>query len=480
MAQKVKLKQKYSALVQEELSLFGDSKRTGQLKSFRPFDADSVAGFFDPMQMFGFDNFDIVIGNPPYVRHERIPYKNELKAYDLFQSTADLYTYFYELAARSVSEGGIVSFISSSKFGRTQYGLKLRELLSRRKTINYIVDFDDSHVFAAVTNTWIVQFTNVHPTDESTFRLFDQNMANPIDMVQSSLSDESWNFFDEDESQIFEVMEKASSMLGSMPYEIRRGIQTGCNAVFVVDSETKSDLVGQDSRILDHTKLVLKGRDIRKYGHLEPSSWLLVTRDGLNVEEDYPALASYLSAKDEELSGKARGRWDQGRTWMNLRACDYYEKFEERKIIFQRISAVNSFSLSTQGEYLLDTAFMVNGENLEYLLGILNSRAVLFYMLSIASSTGMSTIEWKKFTMDRIPIPKVNETNLSLAKRLEDQVASIQNSGLEPGSVEFKMLSMEIEHTVYSLYGLSEAQVTFVDNAINEYLGKLGKGKQPR
>lgn len=475
LAHKSKLKQKYSALVQEELSLFGESKRTSQLKSFRPFDADSVAGFFDPMQMFGFNEFDIVIGNPPYVRHERISYKGDLKPYELFQSTADLYTYFYELAAKSVSEGGIVSFISSSKFGRTQYGAKLREFLSKQKTINYIVDFDDSHVFAAVTNTWIVQFANSQPKPESLFRLLDQNMANPSEVAQASLSGASWNFFDEEEGLIFGVMEKSSSTLGDMHYEIRRGIQTGCNAVFVVDSDIREDLVGQDSRISSLTRLVLKGRDIRKYGHLDPSSWLLVTRDGLNIEDDYPALASFLTLKDEELSGKAKGRWDQGRTWMNLRACDYYEKFDERKIIFQRISAVNSFSLSTAGEYLLDTAFMINGENLEYLLGVLNSKAVLFYMLSIASSTGMSTIEWKKFTMDRIPVPIVNDRNRELAKLVTEQVISIQNSGLQPGSSEFQRLTVAIDQTVYALYGLNDTQAAFVDKAVDDYLAKLGK-----
>ncbi|MDW8383121.1 MAG: Eco57I restriction-modification methylase domain-containing protein, partial [Verrucomicrobiota bacterium] len=94
------------------------------------------------------EGFDIVIGNPPYIRQEEIKaLKPVLQAqgYTCYTGTADLYVYFYERALQLLRDGGVLAFISSNKYFRAAYGEKLRALLARQ-TIHRIIDFGDAPV----------------------------------------------------------------------------------------------------------------------------------------------------------------------------------------------------------------------------------------------------------------------------------------------------------------------------------------------
>ena len=158
LTKKTKLKSKYSELVDQELTLFGETKRTAQLKSFRPFEADSVTTFFDPMQMFGVEDFHIAIGNPPYVNVEKVDkaVKSEISRYKTAYQKYDLYVLFYERGLELLCENGILSFITSNKFLTQNYGLLLRQELLRQRILNFVnfnVNiFDSASVATCVMN----------------------------------------------------------------------------------------------------------------------------------------------------------------------------------------------------------------------------------------------------------------------------------------------------------------------------------------
>jgi len=137
-----------------------------QLARWDPYDQNASADFFDPEWMFGIHSgFDIIIGNPPYVRQEEI---KELKpvlqarGYTCYTGTADLYVYFYEHALQILRDGGVLAFISSNKFFRSDYGEKLRGLLAKQ-TIHRIIDFGDAPVFTAIAYPTILILSKTPP-----------------------------------------------------------------------------------------------------------------------------------------------------------------------------------------------------------------------------------------------------------------------------------------------------------------------------
>ncbi len=82
-----------------------------------------------------FLGFDCIIGNPPYIRQEHIKDLKPLleKQYqDFYNSTADIYTYFFALAYHLLKEKGFSAFITSNKYVRAKYGAKLREWLLKK------------------------------------------------------------------------------------------------------------------------------------------------------------------------------------------------------------------------------------------------------------------------------------------------------------------------------------------------------------
>jgi type I restriction-modification system DNA methylase subunit len=462
LKQKAKLKSTYQSIVDQELTLFGESKRTSQLKSFRPFDVDSVADFFDATQMFGFEAFDIVIGNPPYVRQEKIWYKKELSSYKIFQSTADLYTYFYELALRNVGDNGIISFITSSKFGRALYGEKLRKLLAETTTIDLIVDYGTSHVFSAITNTWVLQARKQIAESGHHFEVKPSISESGTQIQQNQLGSSSWAFLDGDTDAVVSKIKASSQSLKTLGYKIYQGLKTGCNEAYVIDEATKNHLVGLDPKNLEVLKPLLRGRDIGHFEIRPITTWIIATRQGIDVEKQYPTIAEFLKDKNKELEGRVASRGDQGAHWMNLRDCTYYGEMESTKVIWLELSDRNKFAYSTDGEYLLNSAWMVLGPNLKALLAVLNSTLILYYFKFFANSSGMGTTQWRKYAVEELPIPDFDLVDQKDLQKLESLVDQRNKLTQLNSKVETQSLENEIDQIVYSIYGLSETDVEHI------------------
>ena len=93
---------------------------------------------------------DIVIGNPPYVRHENIPEKEKSiyrQIFRTFTHRSDLYIAFYEKSLRILNENGILSFICSNRWLKNQYGQNLRELIGLHYALEEIIDIEGTCPF---------------------------------------------------------------------------------------------------------------------------------------------------------------------------------------------------------------------------------------------------------------------------------------------------------------------------------------------
>ncbi len=163
-----------------------------------------------------FLGFDCIIGNPPYIRQEQIKDLKPLlqKQYpDFYNSTADIYTYFFALSYHLLKEKGFNAFITSNKYARAKYGAKLREWLLKKTTIVSYMELNALKVFeSAAVDTSIMSFIKQEPSKESRFKYYeptpddknDLKSARSLPMKQNALSTESFIFANERHAFRFE------------------------------------------------------------------------------------------------------------------------------------------------------------------------------------------------------------------------------------------------------------------------------------
>ncbi|MYK21077.1 N-6 DNA methylase, partial [Candidatus Poribacteria bacterium] len=146
------------------------SETTEKIAKWDPYNQNASADFFDPEWMFGItDGFDVVIGNPPYISHDKISkqLKTKIKnGYQSYQPFADIYCYFIEKAIDLQNEGGILSFITSNSYLRAEYGAPIRNLLQSKNILLRMLNIEDSQVFeSAIVNVSII--VSHKPTNSS-------------------------------------------------------------------------------------------------------------------------------------------------------------------------------------------------------------------------------------------------------------------------------------------------------------------------
>ncbi|MBL7992401.1 MAG: N-6 DNA methylase [Candidatus Kapabacteria bacterium] len=332
---------------------------------------DWAAAFPEVMQHGG---FDVIVGNPPYVRQELIgPFKTYLeKRYQVYAGVADLYTYFFERGMELLKNGGRLGYISSNKFMRASYGTKLREYL-RRSQIEQIIDFGELPVFAdAATFPAIFIISKVQSYKQPLFTavksldftyVSDVVVQNGILLPDIAFRKEGWTLTNNTKSALLEKLKSAGATLGKyVQGKIYRGVLTGFNEAFVINRATRDNLIAEDPNSIDIIKPIIVGDNARRYFLDFKDQYIILTRIGVEIER-YPAIFKHLSQYQEQLEK----RYDKGKNWWELRACDYYADFEQPKIIYPVICKEPRFHLDTSGSYFNDKAFMIT-RNSPYLL----------------------------------------------------------------------------------------------------------------
>src|SRR5574344_246494 len=238
---------------------------------------------------FSENSFDVVIGNPPYVRQEAIKEQKEAlsKIYKVANGTADLYVYFYELALNMLKPNGLKGFICSNKFFRAKYGENLREYILQNTTILQIADFNGVKIFEDETvDSAITIFQKQKEDNNSTFKVVDVDLVNSYEMKQSDLTKTSFSFSNPKELAIKQKIDKIGIPLKQWDINIYRGILTGFNEAFIIDEATKNELIKKDSKSLEIIKPLIKGRDIKKYNYEFNNLFLISTFPALKLDID--------------------------------------------------------------------------------------------------------------------------------------------------------------------------------------------------
>ncbi|EDP3154033.1 class I SAM-dependent DNA methyltransferase [Campylobacter jejuni] len=441
-----------------------------------------------------FKGFDLIIGNPPYIRQEEL---KELKPhlaknYKVYKGTSDIYTYFYELGFNVLKENGILSFITSNKYTRAGYGEALREFLLKNVKVLEYTDLNGIKVFdSATVDTSILCFEKSKSKDNKFKYLalsneilktcaYDIGLYKDFaEFSQNSLSKESFTFSDENTSALKAKIERIGTPLKEWQgLNIYRGILTGYNEAFIITTEKRNEILAnckdeaEKERTAKLIRKMLRGRDIKRYIYEWAGLWVINAHNGyknqngekveaINIEY-YPSLKKHF----DEFYPQLEKRADKGLTPYNLRNCAYIEEFEREKIVYSEIVRKPQFYLDTKLNFYAEaTSFILTGENLKYLIAFLNNDFVAFIFKTFyaGGNLGENGFRYKKAFLEKLPIPKINSKNQKIADELINLVDEILKVKEQDKNANTQELENKINSLVYKLYNLNEEEIKTIE-----------------
>lgn len=416
-------------------------------------------------KVFERGGFDIIIGNPPYVQLQSMKELSavlEQKGYQTFERTGDLYCLFYEKANQLLRSNGLLGFITSNKWMRAGYGKSLRQYLLTHTQIYLLIDAGAGIFSSATVDSNLLFFEKKAAQPNALVPAIDISQEKNLnDLAQyenrqlhlSLTAEQPWTISSPIATTIKQKINDKGVPLKKWDVTLYAGIKTGFNEAFVIDQSTKDRLCAEDPNSARIIKPLLRGRDIGRYCPEWQKLWLIGTHNGIkeknippiDVCNDYPAIHKHLQQFEKQLIK----RQDKGDHWTNLRNCAYIEEFEKNCIYWKLVGSILRFSYC-QSHYGLNSACIITGNGLKYLLCVLNSR-MGHYLLQDAPKTGTGDLMIIIQTMELVPIPLLSTSEqqpfISCADRmlawhseLREQKQLMERSLLR----EFSLVSLSV------------------------------------
>ncbi|EAL3933983.1 class I SAM-dependent DNA methyltransferase [Campylobacter coli] len=440
-----------------------------------------------------FKGFDLIIGNPPYIRQEEL---KELKPhlaknYKVYKGTSDIYTYFYELGFNVLKDrGGVLSYITSNKYTRAGYGEALREFLLKNVKVLEYTDLNGIKVFdSATVDTSILCFEKSKSKDNKFKYLA---LSNEIlktcayniglykdfaEFSQNSLSKESFTFSDENTSALKAKIERIGTPLKEWHgLIIYRGILTGYNEAFIITTEKRNEILAnckdeaEKERTAKLIRKMLRGRDIKRYSYEWAGLWVIGTFPSLKIDiEQYPALKQYLSQflPRIEQSGEKGCRKKTSNKWFETQDnIAYYEEFEKEILVWKAVGRNLAFALTEKNTLVSAPSSFISADAnlLKYFCGILLSHVLKWLILQISDTTGAGDLMLNNQSLERLSIPKINSKNEKIADELISLVDEILKAKEQNKNANTQELENKINSLVYKLYNLTEDEIKIIEN----------------
>jgi hypothetical protein len=391
----------------------GDSLIADRAYASKPFDWSAAFP-----AVFARGGFDVVIGNPPYVRMELLkkikPYLS--RNYVVSDERTDLYAYFFEKGISLLKAGGRLGFISSSTFFRTGSGTNLRTLISGEAALETVIDFGDQQVFGGVTTYPAIltmrkaegpkggelRFLNINgPTPDDLGRSF---RTDSTPMPRARLTSGSWQFEDATLHSLRDDLIRDRPTLGEVYGSPLYGIKTGLNKAFVLDQDTRDRFVELEPWSDEILKCFLRGEDIKRWRTESAGTYLINTPKGRVDIDRYPLIRDHLVGFRSELEKRATRQ-----EWWELQQAQaaYQDRLAQPKISYPHFQNAPMFSLETTGAFSNDKTYFIPSSD-PALLGLLNSRAAWFILTGLSPAVRGGWHEMRVQYVERLPIPDLS------------------------------------------------------------------------
>ena len=434
--------------------------------------------------------FDVVIANPPYVRQEAIKeLKPALKAagYECFTGTADLLVYFYERGVKLLRDGGAIALITSNKFYRAGYGEKLRGFLARELTLHRLIDFGDAPVFEAIAYASILAGVRTAPSPDASALAYTWEKEMAFDRIaqivpargqqirQSELKPDGWRLESPAVLRLLEKLRRAGKPLGEyVNGRFFRGILTGLNGAFVVDRATRDRLIREHKSSAEILKPFLRGRDVKRWRTEFAEQYLVRIESSENKEHPWSGKSEREAEKSfaatfpaihewfEEFRSALKKRDDQGKYFWELRSCAYWKEFEQTKIVVPAITSRVEYAADYEKHFSNDkTSICVTSEP-NYLLGLLNSKVLWWFIRQTAASKQGGFYEFKPMYVSTLSIPAAPSEKQKPVERLVGRILSAKQ---RDAGADVSAWERELDDLVFALYGLTPDEIKLVEGA---------------
>ena len=406
-------------------------------------------------KVFENGGFDVVIGNPPYVRQELIQDQiPALKNYEVYAGKADLYTYFYERAEFLLKKGGLLGFICSGKFFEANYGKTLVDFLYNHFKFIQVIDYDDLEVFKGVSayplifiaskiiskiESYNFNYCYVPSCSFNSLEEITQNLPF-VEINSVTFHDSNYKFLSRQDTAIMEKLSQNSVYLNDLGYAPLVGVKTGFNEGYM-----------SSNSINEYIKPYIFGRNIKKYSPPIVESKIVFPYNSTDngyclVNEDCEAL-DYLRPYESKLRQRAiikEGLINGSKTWYEYQQINRLVDFSKEYIVYPNVSLGANFTLS-KGNVIDMTGFIIP-TNDRFLLAILNSSIAVYVMNLIAITRRGGYQEYKVQYLNQIPIKVVEDSAKQPFIALADSMLNLNSQLQEKRSKFLRRLTENFEN----------------------------------
>jgi len=412
-----------------------------------------------------FEGFDLIIGNPPYIRQEEVKEMSSFfqRNFKSFSGKSDIYVFFYEKGIDILKKNGILNFITSGKFFEASYGKPLIDFLIQETEIKSVLNFNDLPVFDGVTAYPLIFFAIKNCKDEYPFLYYDlkelpkyslqEKLENtsPLRMTKTLFTQNDYKFVDNQVSEIINKSRINSILLQEFCGLPVVGVKTGYNEGFITELNSNK-----------YIKPYIFGRDIKKYQPITPNNKIIFPyNDDFTIAqlETEKEIYSSLTLHKERLSQRAiivDGLKNGTKCWYEYQQVNKTLNYNDEYIIYPNVSFGNNFTLCT-GSVIDMTAFLIKS-NSRYLLAILNSKLIAFLMNIWSIGRRGGYLEYKVQYIEKIPIRNIPPNDQKPYIDLVDKILDQKKQGEDSSENERK-----IDELVYNLYDITEDEQKIIE-----------------
>jgi type I restriction-modification system DNA methylase subunit len=503
-----------------------ENSRAYQISSWNPFGHEKV-DWFDPLWMYGVKDFDIVIGNPPYLRLQGVKATNpNLVSYakatykSAQKGNWDMYVLFTERGYQLLNSSGVLAYIQPHKFFQADFGASIRKWISEEKSLLKVVHFGAEQIFNSASNYTCIFFlenkrrTKFQFIDASSRDAWKQTLYGLEGHWMRQPEGESpWNFSNPIISDILKKISVDKKTLGEITRKIFTGIQTSANKVYVLEGtnqDEKDGLFNLYSQSLNRKVLIegslikpyLMGDDIKRYGPLKNSHYVIFPYHSDKsfelmseqyIKQHFPNGWKYLEENRAELEGRENGKM-LGNKFFAYVYPKNLKEFELPKLICPDISIQPNFTFDRHGDYYCTNTtygLILNEEaknGLTYYLAILNSKLFKFFVKQNGTVLRGGYNRYLPMYMEKFPIHEAKSKHkpfeilsnyLLFLKELPTEDKPINE--YVPNSHIIQVFEEVIDALVYELYfeeDFAKAKIAFMKYAERDFKSIEGKSKK--
>ncbi len=459
--------------------------------------------------------FDVIVGNPPYVRiqtlnKKEVNYFND--TYDSPEKNYDIYILFTEKGHKLLKRDGILGFILPHKFFQGENGKNIRQYLYSNKAVERIVDFSTNQIFENASTYTCLFFLSKKENKTFLYKRFDLgsdfrllNNINFEDKSEEELRKEQWSFSNDNLQKILNNITQSNNRFMDLTEKIFKGSSTGNDRIYLLDLvKDKGHIVIVFSQEMNQSVEIEKeilmpflyGEDVRRYYISKSKKLLLFPYKKVNnqirlipiqdLKDNYPLAFDYLTKVKSKLLERK----------VDLDSSNFYKysagrsltEYNKPKIMIPDMLIKVRVAYDSEGNYYHGPAvhsvvFNNKTRDLNPLLflSILNSKVFWFFITRTSTALRGNTYRLTPEFLNHFCFPDIDLTNKEQKKdyniviELSDKMLTLQKqlhegnpTGNEKERLEqqIKNIDYEIDQEVYKLYGLTKEEIKIVEESL--------------